>query len=212
MKSAYHQLRPLGLLAEISIIYFLLPILAAAKLLPLSPMIMLVIVITYCLIRKLPSTKNNIVLDNFSEYIRASKRILAIIPIVVTFSVYLVGPEAIFDFESRKDLLLITLIIYPLLSVIPQEVIFRLFFFKRLETILSKKTLITTNALLFSLLHLAYSNIVALVLTFVAGLYFAITYDRHRSITIVIIEHSIFGLLLFALGVGEKYFFLKGFI
>jgi len=95
------------------------------------------------------------------------------------------------------------LIFYPWVSVYPQNVIYRAFFCQRYRPILGGGwTLIVVNAAAFSFGHVMFNNWVVLALTFVGGLIFTRTYLKHRSLLLATIEHAMYGLFCFYLGVG----------
>lgn len=95
------------------------------------------------------------------------------------------------------------LIFYPWVSVYPQNVIYRAFFCQRYRPILGAGWgLIIVNAAAFSFGHFMFGNWVVLLLTFVGGLIFTRTYLKHRSLLLATIEHAMYGLFCFYLGVG----------
>ncbi|RZF80113.1 CPBP family intramembrane metalloprotease [Pseudoalteromonas sp. CO325X] len=99
---------------------------------------------------------------------------------------------------------LMLLILYPLLSVLPQELIFRTYFFHRYKPIIPSKTWrIWLSASVFSLAHMVYGNWVAIVLSFCGGLLFSYTYAHSRSTLVCVLEHSLWGLWMFTLGLGS---------
>ncbi|WP_152087534.1 CPBP family intramembrane glutamic endopeptidase [Pseudoalteromonas sp. A25] len=96
------------------------------------------------------------------------------------------------------------LIAYPILSVLPQELIFRSYFFHRYKRILPKKSVrIVLSAAVFALAHCVYDNWVAIALSFAGGLLFSYTYAHSRSLMVCVLEHSLWGLWIFTLGLGE---------
>ncbi|WP_179345248.1 CPBP family intramembrane glutamic endopeptidase [Winogradskyella ursingii] len=99
---------------------------------------------------------------------------------------------------------LLFLFVYCVFSVYPQELIFRTFFFKRYEDLFKNKGLfIFVNAILFSLAHLFFRNTLVMVITFLGGLLFALTFRKTRSTLLVSIEHAIYGGWLYTIGMGE---------
>lgn len=105
--------------------------------------------------------------------------------------------------ESASQWLLL-LVLYPLLSAWPQELIFRTFFFHRYKKIIPrKKHRMLLSALLFALAHLVYANVMAVVLALAGGFLFAYTYAKTRSTLACVVEHSIWGIWLFSLGLGR---------
>jgi hypothetical protein len=95
---------------------------------------------------------------------------------------------------------------YPLLSVPPQEMVFRTFFLHRYRALLgSDPARILGSALAFGLAHLCLRNGLAVGLSTVGGLMFASTYLRTRSLPAVLWEHALYGIALFTVGLG-RYF------
>lgn len=95
------------------------------------------------------------------------------------------------------------LVLYPLLSAWPQEIIFRTFFFHRYKKIFKSKQLRAwLSAISFALAHLLFGNWVAVVGSFFAGLVFSYTYLHSRSTLLVALEHSLWGCWLFTAGLG----------
>jgi membrane protease YdiL (CAAX protease family) len=117
---------------------------------------------------------------------------------------FLVAPEGLFSVILNKPILwIIIVIIYSLTSVYPQELIYRTFFDIRYRKYFKNRWLfIFINALVFSFAHIIFWNTLVLVLTFIGGLFFAITYEKTKSTVLVSIEHAIYGSWLFTIGMG----------
>ncbi len=99
---------------------------------------------------------------------------------------------------------LMLLLLYPILSVMPQELIFRTYFFHRYKRIMPSKTVrIIVSASVFALAHIVYANVLAVLLAFLGGLLFSYTYAQSRSTFVCVIEHSLWGLWMFTLGLGD---------
>lgn len=102
------------------------------------------------------------------------------------------------------------MILYPLLSALPQEFIFCSFFFKRYRKFFGQgRLMIFSSALVFAYAHMLYINPVAPVISFIGGLIFARTYWQHKSLALVTIEHGLYGNSLFLVGLGW-YFYSGG--
>ena len=96
------------------------------------------------------------------------------------------------------------LLVYTIFSVYPQELVYRTFFFQRYESLFRNDALfILVNAALFSLAHLFFKNSLVMVLTFIGGILFALTFKKTKSTLLVSIEHAIYGCWLFTVGMGE---------
>ncbi|WP_299439006.1 CPBP family glutamic-type intramembrane protease [uncultured Aquimarina sp.] len=130
---------------------------------------------------------------------------LAIIIVITSLYVFWIAPDKLFSVLLKKPILwVVILFIYSFLSVWPQEIIYRTFFYNRYESLIKNKWLfIFINAVLFSLAHIFLRSFLVQLLTFLGGLLFAFTYQRTKSTTLVSIEHAIYGNWLFTVGMGE---------
>lgn len=109
---------------------------------------------------------------------------------------------------ERLRLLALLWVLYPLLSALPQEVIFRVLFFHRYGALFgSERSARLTNAAIFSLAHMMYWSPVVAVMTFVGGWIFADVYMK-RGFPAAWLIHGLAGNILFAMGMGE--FFWSG--
>lgn len=124
---------------------------------------------------------------------------------ITTLYVYIMDPNKLFCVIINKPLMwILILAVYTLLSVWPQEIVYRTFFFARYEALFqNKKLLIFINAILFSLAHLFFKNTLVIVLTFIGGLLFVYTYFKSKSTLLVSVEHALYGNWLFTVGMGE---------
>lgn len=122
---------------------------------------------------------------------------------------YIFMPERFLQLPLERPYLFAAIVFfYPFLSALPQEIVYRGFFMARYAPLFRNDTqLIIASAVAFSLAHLAFGNLVALVLSFLGGLLFAQNYSRTRSVIWVSVEHSFYGLLVFTAGLGW-YFYL----
>jgi len=108
--------------------------------------------------------------------------------------------------RERPWLWLLIIVAYPVLSVVPQELVFRSFFLHRYRDILgSDSATVACSALAFGFAHLVLHNWVAVVLTLLGGLLFARTYWKTRSLPAVAWEHALYGVSLFTVGLGHHF-------
>jgi len=129
---------------------------------------------------------------------------LIVIALLTGLFVFFVSRDNLFIVPKTKPKLWITILfIYSFLSVYPQELIYRTFYFKRYNTLFKNKNLFMfVNAIVFSLAHLFFRNPLVIILTFIGGILFAITYHQTKSTLLVSIEHALFGCWLYTVGMG----------
>lgn len=130
---------------------------------------------------------------------------LTVISVITILYVNLVAPDKLFAFLLQKPKEWIAILfIYTFLSVWPQEIIYRTFFYNRYADLISNKWLfIFLNAALFSLAHIFLRSYLVQLLTFIGGILFAYTYQKTKSTTLVSVEHAIYGNWLFTVGMGD---------
>lgn len=107
--------------------------------------------------------------------------------------------------RERPALWAAIMVLYPLMSVVPQNIVYRAFIFHRYRTLFGSGgwNMTWASAIAFSFAHVVFHNSVALGLTAVGGLIFAHTYDKHRSVPLVSAEHALYGCAVFTLGLGR---------
>ena len=137
-------------------------------------------------------------------WMRVSIKLL-VIALLTSLYIYFVDSENLFIVLRTKPLLWLgILFIYSFFSVYPQELIYRTFFFQRYESLFRNGALfILVNAAVFSLAHIFFKNALVMLLTFVGGILFALTFKKTKSTLLVSIEHAIYGCWLFTVGMGE---------
>lgn len=132
-------------------------------------------------------------------------RFLISIFMIVAF-LFIFLPDLLVISSNNKWQILHTSFFYLLFSVIPQEIIYRAFLFHRYGSIFKgKNLLIGINTFTFSFAHIVYGNWLAIFLTLIGGYFFCKTYQKARSLIITIIEHFLYGMTIFLLGL-EKFF------
>jgi membrane protease YdiL (CAAX protease family) len=99
------------------------------------------------------------------------------------------------------------MVMYPIASVYPQEVIFRAFFLCRYTAIFGDGwTILLASAATFAYAHILFGNGVAVGLSFLGGLLFAWRYRTTQSLLVSSIEHALYGQLIFTVGLGEFFY------
>jgi membrane protease YdiL (CAAX protease family) len=134
--------------------------------------------------------------------------ILATAAIVIFTCV--IAPERLFGFPlKRPGMWLIVMVLYPILSALPQELAFRSFFFQRYAQLFpTDAAMIAVNAFCFGLVHVMFHNWVSPALSVIGGGLFALSYAQHRSLKWAALEHAAYGCMVFTCGIG--FYFLVG--
>jgi membrane protease YdiL (CAAX protease family) len=134
---------------------------------------------------------------------------LALGAAVLFAGVLVLQPERLFSLPRERPWTWALLLgVYPLLSVVPQELLFRVFFFHRYGALWTAPTTrILASAAVFGLAHVVYGNGPAIVLSTLGGIFFAWTFVRTGCLWLVVVEHSLYGVLLFTLGLGNFFGF-----
>ena len=100
------------------------------------------------------------------------------------------------------------MVAYPALSVYPQGVIFRAFFFERYRALFPDLWLmVLMSALAFAYMHIVFRNWIAMALTGLGGLLFAARYAETGSLFVSCFEHALYGCWLFTVGLGRWFFY-----
>src|SRR5215470_7058934 len=123
-------------------------------------------------------------------------------------AVWRFAPELLFSLvRSTPVLWLAIMVLYPLLSVLPQEFLFRAYFFRRYEAIFGRgSAMIAASAIAFGFVHVVFGNWLAVALSAIGGILFSTTYLQTASLPLVWLEHALFGDFLFTIGLGRFFY------
>jgi membrane protease YdiL (CAAX protease family) len=134
---------------------------------------------------------------------------LLLVVLLTGWVVYVFFPERLFLFPREHPVLwLLFLLLYPPFSVYPQELVFRTFFFQRYGSLFTDKTLlVVASTLFFAFMHIVFANGIVILSTLIGGYFFAQTYAHTRSLRLVCLEHSLYGYVVFSMGLGEFFVF-----
>ncbi len=133
--------------------------------------------------------------------------IVLFIGILLLIYVLIFEPENLFNLPKRNPFIWVAMFFfYPVFSAYEQEIVFRKFLFMRYKPLFKGKwTMILTSAVTFSFVHIVYFSTLSLILTFFAGIYLALIYDKTRSVLFVSILHGLLGFLIFTVGLGQHF-------
>ena len=123
--------------------------------------------------------------------------LLALYPLITT--------SPMFEFPRERPIVwLVVLCLYPILSVVPQGIIFRRWFTLRYTSLLgSGGTMIVIGALCFGCSHMLFGNVVAPVITAIGGALFMRTCLKSGSGWLADLEHAVLGNVAFTIGYGQ---------
>lgn len=123
-------------------------------------------------------------------------------------AVYFLAPQLLFSLIRRSPgLWAIIFLLYPLLSVYPQELLYRAFFFHRYQPLFgSGWGMLAASALAFGFVHIIFRNWLAVGLCAIGGVLFSLTYQTSGSLLLACLDHAIFGNFLFTIGLGQFFY------
>jgi membrane protease YdiL (CAAX protease family) len=118
------------------------------------------------------------------------------------------APELEWSFVRQQPVFwAVVMVAYPVLSVYPQGLLYRAFFFERYAGLFPGKwAMIVASAAAFAFLHIIFRNWLAVGLTFAGGLLFAERYAETGSLATSSFEHALYGCWLFTVGLGQYFY------
>ncbi len=195
---------------EILLLYIGIPLMYFFDFLPvhkLVPLIIVSLVYLYVILRDKSFKRHQLKLNGLKAWSMIFFRTSIIIVFLLVY-VWKTFPEQLFQMPSeRTSFWIVLLVLYPLWSVIPQEFVYRVYFYHRFSGLLkSRNLLVIINAVLFSFSHIIFENWVALIFTFVVSIMFSLTYLRYRSYSMIVLEHALYGSMIFTIGPGNFFY------
>lgn len=135
--------------------------------------------------------------------------IFGVITALASFAlVMLLVPERLLELPThRPKLWLLIMLLYPVLSALPQEIIYRTLFFERYGALFPNASLaIAANGAAFAMGHLFFSNWVTIVMTGFGGAIMGWAYMRSRAVGLPLVLHALAGQILFTAGLGVYFY------
>jgi membrane protease YdiL (CAAX protease family) len=134
--------------------------------------------------------------------------IFAVIALVLWLAVRWFAPQLEWSFVRQHAVFwAVVMVAYPVLSVYPQGLLYRAFFFDRYGGLFPGKwAMIVASAAAFAFLHIVFRNPLAVALTFGGGLLFAARYAETGSLATSCFEHALYGCWLFTVGLGQYFY------
>jgi uncharacterized protein len=197
---------------EWSALFIVLPTLVALKWFPLHILLVLVIAgagcIAFLLLDRSFDRRQLWNLDGAARGVHRMVVTFAVLAVMIGLTVWLTTPHRLLELvRTRPEMWAMIMLGYPIVSVYPQEIIFRTFMFHRYGRLFAdRRLMIAMSALAFGYAHIFFENEIAVAMTLVGGVLFAWTYDKTRSTFAVWVEHGLYGCFIFTIGLG-RYFF-----
>jgi hypothetical protein len=138
--------------------------------------------------------------------------IFSVVAVLLWLGVHLLAPSLEWSFVRERPVLwAVVMILYPILSVYPQGVLYRAFFLQRYAVLFPQTpvggwVLLIASASAFAFLHIIFRNPIAVVLTFFGGILFAWRYVETGSLLTSSVEHALYGCWLFTVGLGGYFY------
>ncbi|MBD3385424.1 CPBP family intramembrane metalloprotease [candidate division KSB1 bacterium] len=209
------MLKKILLIAEFLVLFISFPLVVYTEwfFIPRIPALIVVSIYSlFILLRdKTFRSKKLINLDFNKRQLRTVMIRAAAVFFVLTILTWYIKPELLFTFVKQRPIIwLVVMCLYPFFSAYPQEILYRAFMFHRYKYLFAKSAvMILVSTATFSFLHIIYDNSPAIVLTLLGGYLFSKTYDKSKSLTLVSIEHALYGMIVFTTGLGT--YFYEGF-
>ncbi|MEE9545955.1 MAG: CPBP family glutamic-type intramembrane protease [Hyphomicrobium sp.] len=118
-------------------------------------------------------------------------------------------PSWLFEFpRNRPETYMRIMLLYPAMSVVVQEFVDRTVYFHRYGPLFGKAwwLAILLNGALFGFGHIVIGTQLAVLGTMATGTLFAVRYALTRSFWAVFFEHTLWGALVFTVGLGRFFF------
>lgn len=128
--------------------------------------------------------------------------------VVATGATLWLMPENFLILPRRQTgLWLMILILYPMVSALPQELLFRPLFFRRYGSLFPTTPLaLAVNAVVFSVAHLVYMHPLVAAMTLAGGWFFGWVYAVRGSFAAAVLAHALAGQIVFTSGLGRLFY------
>jgi uncharacterized protein len=204
-----------ALIFEFLLLFFLLPLAFRFKPFPFPPIPALWLLALYCWYRlRSDPSFDRTRLWSAAQLPGSLPQILMLfvaVALLTVLGVWWFSPEKLFSFPRRTPAFwALVMLLYPVLSVYPQTLVYRVFICHRYRTLLASPLgLILASAVAFAFVHIIFRNPIAVTFTLVGGVLFAWRNLETGSALTSAFEHSLYGCLMFTVGLGQ--YFYQGF-
>jgi uncharacterized protein len=204
--------RKILLVSELAVVFLAMPLLINRRVLPNWPIpfLLLVTLGAFLILRQEPAFDRAIlirfrgVMNRIRPLLLRDGALIALLGVAV----WRMTPELLFSFVKTNPMLwAVVMVLYPVLSVYPQEFLFRAYFFRRYAPLFGGGWgMVAASALAFGFVHIIFGNWLSVGLSAIGGVLFALTYQQSGSLVLTCIEHALFGDFIFTIGIGQFFF------
>ena len=199
---------------ELLCVYLAAPLMMYERILPNWPIPFLLLAIVWALLVLRRDTTFDQKL--LVQHARVGAGLLAVLTrdaplmLLLGLSVWLAAPKMLFYLiKNAPALWLLVMILYPVFSVYPQELLYRAYFFHRYKPLFGNgAAMIAASAILFGFVHIIFGNWISITLTAIGGVLFGLTYRKSGSLLLTCLEHALFGDFIFTIGIGHYFYHL----
>jgi uncharacterized protein len=203
-----------ALLAEFLILFGAVPLILSLPVCAPLPRLPILWIVAACALHSLwrdPAFHRR-ELWNSAPLLRHLPQILALFAagvVVVSALVRVYLPELFLTLPRlHPRLWAVIMVSYPLLSVVPQGLVYRTWILHRYRPVFqpagaSPALLLFASAAAFAAMHLLFHNWIAVAATFPGGILFARRHLDTRSLLVSSLEHALYGCFLFTIGLGQ---------
>src|ERR1700757_15530 len=201
--------RLLFLALEFAVVFVSVPLLIYYRRIPNLPIpyLLIIAVLAFFVLRSDPTFRLSqlTVWGNVRPFLTAILIRDAVCLVGLGIAVYLLAPQLLFSLIRRSPRLwALIFVLYPLISVYPQELLYRAYFFHRSQPLFGRGWgLMAASALAFGFVHIIFRNWLAVGLCVTGGFLFSLTYQTSGSFLLACLDHAIFGNFLFTIGLGQ---------
>lgn len=206
------MLRVLLLLLEFAAIFIGVPLLIYYRLVPSFPIpyLLLAGLAVFLFLRHDPSFDSTRLTNWDNVHSRLVPLLLrdAVFLVILGLGVRIFAPQVLFSLAKGAPVFwALIMLLYPLVSVYPQELLYRAFFFHRYQPLFgSGWAMLLASGLAFGFVHIIFGNWLSVALCVLGGFLFALTYQQSGSLPLACIDHAVFGNFIFTIGLG-RYFY-----
>jgi membrane protease YdiL (CAAX protease family) len=197
---------------EFAVVFFGLPLFIYFRVLPNLPIAYLIVAgfATFFVLRQDPGF-DSVALFTWGNVHQQLLPLLLrdlVLLVLLGVAVRVFAPELLFSFvKSNPRFWAVVMVLYPLVSVYPQELLYRAFFFHRYASLFgSGWVMLFASAVAFGFVHIIFGNWLAVGLCVVGGLLFSFTYHSSGSLLLTCLDHAIFGNFIFTIGLGRFFY------